>query len=251
MFDNARHAARGTRIAITTVAMLTAAMAVAAYAQDLCPHKLVDRDLIVNMEGSTINAQHSRARIDIEWRHHEELQQDTFFIHLPGKPSFKYITGKTDRYLEYDSPKIRRQMAMHHLREDIGNTAVKYDDLELIAHGSFLCKDSLVQKPTIFSPAFSNMWWSVASDTLPQPHLVTMRGAGKEKRELRIDSWKDFSGITMPALVTVVSLNYHGKFWIRSVYPIEELQHDPLLEKLQKSNGIYRTFLWIGNEKNP
>ena len=225
-------------------ALLTATMAVAAYAQDICPHKLVDRDMIVNMEGSVINAQHSRARIDIEWRHHEAEQLDTFFIHLPGQPSFKYITGKTDRYLEYDSPRVKRQMAMHHLREDIGNTAVKYDDLELIAHGSFLCKE-----PTIFSPAFSNMWWSVASDSLPQPHLVTMRGAGKEKRELRIDSWKDFSGIMMPALVTVANLNYHGKFWIRSVYPIEELQRDPLLENLQKAGSDYRTLLWIGNEK--
>ena len=69
-------------------ALLSAALAVSAQAQDLCPHKLIDRDMIVNMEGWFINPQHSRARIDIEWRHHEEAQRDTFFIHLPNTPSF-------------------------------------------------------------------------------------------------------------------------------------------------------------------
>ena len=230
-------------------ALLTAALAVSAQAQDLCPHKLVDRDMIVNMEGWFINPQHSRARIDIEWRHHEEAKRDTFFIHLPNTPSFKYITEETNRFIEKDSPRIRRQMAMHHLKEEIGNTPVRYDDLEFLAHGLFVCKDSSVQKPNILSPAYSNMWWSITLDSLENPHLITMRGAFKEKREMRIDTWKELSGIMLPTLVTVAGMDYRGKFWIRSVYPIEDLSRDPLRENLLKFGHDYRASLWIGNEK--
>lgn len=230
--------------ALSTVVLVTA-----SYAQDLCPHRLIDKDVIVNVEGSFINAEHSRARIDLEWRHHEAAGLDTFYIHLPDEPSFKYITGKFGKHLEFADPKIKRQMAMHHLKEDIGKTPVKFDDLELLAHGYFMCKDTSIQKPNILSPAYSNMWWSITADTLDSPRLITMRGAGKEKRELRIDSWKDFAGIRLPALVTIASLNYRGKVWIRSVYPASELSLDPLRENILKSGHDYRAFLWIGNEK--
>jgi hypothetical protein len=244
MFEKAFQAAK-----CTCTAVLLASFATAAYAQDLCPHKLLDRDMIVNLEGWFINAEHSRARIDLEWRHHEKKELDTFFVHIPNRPMFKYITSSTGRYVEFSEPKIKRQMAMHHLKEDIANTPVKYDDLELLAHGFFACKDSSVQKPNILSPAYSNMWWSATVDSLENPRLVTMRGAAKEKRELRIDSWKDFSGIKLPALVTVANLNYRGKLWVRSVYPVEEIDTDPLRENILKSGHDYRTFWWIGNEK--
>ncbi|MBR4006635.1 hypothetical protein, partial [Fibrobacter sp.] len=52
-------------------ALTTLVLAVAPHAQDLCPHKLLDKDMIVNLEGWFINPEHSRARIDLEWRHHE------------------------------------------------------------------------------------------------------------------------------------------------------------------------------------
>lgn len=230
-------------------ALTTLVLAVASHAQDLCPHKLLDKDMIVNLEGWFINPEHSRARIDLEWRHHETKELDTFFVHIPNRPSFKYITSKTGRYLEFSEPKIKRQMAMHHLKEDIANTPVKYDDLELLAHGYFMCKDSSIQKPNILSPAYSNMWWSVTLDSLASPHLITMRGAAKEKRELRIDDWKDYSGITLPSLITVAGLNYRGKLWVRSVYPVEEIDTDPLRESILKSGHDYRTFWRIGNEK--
>ncbi len=228
---------------------LAFALLPASYGQDLCVHKLFERSMIANIEGWFINVQHSRARIDIEWRHHEQEQVDTFFIHLPDRPSFKYITTNDLRYIEQDFPKLKRQMAMHHLRDEIANTPIKYDDLELLAHGNFLCKDTSEQKPNILSTAFSNMWWSVALDTLPQPNSVTMRGARKEKRVIQINSWKKFSGLDLPALATVEHPNYRGNIWIRSIYPIEDLAKDPLRESILKTDRAYRTFLWIGNEK--
>lgn len=229
--------------------ILFAGLAAAANAQEICVHKLLDKSVIANIEGSFINEQHSRARIDVEWRHHEQESLDTFTIHMDHGTKIRYITADTHRYIEQDSPKLKRQMGMHHLREDIGNTPIKYDDLELLAHGLFLCKDSSVQKPNIFSTAYSNTWWSMTSDTLPQPHLVSMRGAMKEKREIKINLWKDFSGITLPTLITIANPRYRGNIWIRSVYPMEDALTDPLLEKLQKSANRYRTLLWKGNEK--
>ena len=103
---------------------LAFALLPASYGQDLCVHKLFERSMIANIEGWFINVQHSRARIDIEWRHHEQEQVDTFFIHLPDRPSFKYITTNDLRYIEQDFPKLKRQMAMHHLRDEIANTPI-------------------------------------------------------------------------------------------------------------------------------
>ena len=66
---------------------------------------------------------------------------------------------------------------------------------------------------------------------------------------MRIDSWKELSGVMLPTLVTVASMDYRGKFWIRSAYPIEDLNRDPLRENLLKFGHDYRASLWIGKEK--
>ena len=76
---------------------LAFALLPASYAQELCVHKIFERSMIANIEGWFINAQHSRARIDIEWRHHEQEQLDTFFVHLPDRPAIKYITSSDQR----------------------------------------------------------------------------------------------------------------------------------------------------------
>jgi hypothetical protein len=47
----------------------------------------------------------------------------------------------------------------------------------------------------------------------------------------------------------VASMDYRGKFWIRSAYPIEDLNRDPLRENLLKFGHDYRASLWIGKEK--
>ena len=70
---------------------LAFALLPASYGQDLCVHKLFERSMIANLEGWFINVQHSRASIDIEWRHHEQEQVDTFFIHLPDR----FTTGSS------------------------------------------------------------------------------------------------------------------------------------------------------------
>ncbi len=224
-----------------------------ALAQNACPQFMLDSAMVVNVEGRFVNVQQSRASLDIEWRHHPE-SQDSFFVNLPDRKSFVFVTAGDYRFLEYRSTKVKRQLGLHHLRDNIGNTPLKLDDLELLANGLFMCQDTTKSKK-IFSTAFSNMWWSMVVDTLPRPQNVVMRGARKELRTFRIGAWKDFSGAQLPTLVSLESPDYSGSIWVRSAYPIVKQEKDPLLERAQqpqfKKPELFRKTLVQGERKIP
>lgn len=189
--------------------------------------------MVVNIEGHFVNAKNSRSNFYTEWRHHPE-SLDTFFVHLPDRPQFNFVTAGAYRYLVFPETKIKRQLGLHHLKENIGETPLKLDDMELLANGQFLCKDPSEQKPNILSTAFSNMWWSLVADSLPQPSRVTMKGARKEARTFSIRQWKIYSGEPLPTLVKLESDQYSGELWIRSAYPIQALESDPLKKNVEK-----------------
>lgn len=225
--------------------LITAALSIAVSAQSLCPHYLVTTPMVVNIEGRFINIKHSRVSMDMEWRHHPE-SIDTFFVNLPDREQFRFITTGSSRYLEMGPSKIKRQLASHHLKENIGETPLKLDDMELLANGQFLCKDDKDTSETNFRTAFSTTWWSMMSDTLPTPQKVVMRGANHETRIFGIGQWKVFSGEVLPTLVSLTSLNYSGNIWIRSAYPIQALESDPLQKKVApKVRPIPELFLKI------
>lgn len=196
------------------------------HAQQVCPKFLFDEELLVNIEGTFINVQQNRSSIDLEWRHHPE-SLDSFFVSLPNQKSFVFITAGDFRYMLLGKAKLKRQLGLHHLRETIGDTPLKLDDLELLANGSFLCKDSSDTTKSFFT-AFSNMWWSLSADTLPKPSQITMNGARKESRTFEIGKWKDFSGISLPTLIRISGPGYSGHIWIRSAYPMPLDTNDPL-----------------------
>lgn len=216
------------------ISAITVALAAsAAEAQTSCPHFLLESPMVVNIEGHFVNIKKSRESMDVEWRHHPE-SLDTFFVNLPNRPRFNFITAGSYRYMEFPEAKVKRQLGTHHLKETIGETPLKLDDMELLANGQFLCKDTLEQKPNILSTAFSMAWWSLAADSLPTPRSVVMRGANKESRTFTIRQWKNFSGATLPTLVKLESANYNGEIWIRSAYPVQALQSDPLRNSVQE-----------------
>lgn len=204
-----------------------------AQAQDLCPQFMLDSAMTVNVEGRFINAQNSRVSLDIEWRHHPE-SLDTFFVNFPKQAPVMFVTAGDSRYEIFSARKVKRQLGLHHLRETLGNTPLKLDDLELLANGLFLCQDT-AKTTKIFSTAFSNMWYSMVVDTLPRPQKVVMRGARREARTFTIGAWKNFSGIELPTLVALSGPNYTGNLWIRSAYPIETQKGDPIVENAQKN----------------
>ena len=203
-----------------------------AFSQTSCPHFLLNGPMVVNIEGFFVNEKMSRASLDVEWRHHPEAL-DTFFVNQPDVPKFNFITAGEYRYMEFPDIKVKRQLGTHHLKENIGETPLKLDDMELLANGQFLCRDSSIQKPNILSTAFSMAWWSLVADSLPQPSNVTMNGARKEKRHFLIRQWKNYSGEMLPTLVKLESEKYSGELWIRSAYTIQALQADPLKNNVE------------------
>ena len=209
---------RPFRFALLLSAMLTAV----ASAQSLCPHYLVSSPMVVNIEGRFINVKHSRVSMDVEWRHHPE-SIDTFFVNLADREQFKFITTGISRHIELGKNKIKRQLGMHHLKENIGETPLKLDDLELLANGQFVCKEASDTSAKNLGTAFSMTWWSIMPDTLPTPQKVVMRGAGRETRIFTIGQWKVFSGELLPTLVSLSGPNYQGSIWIRSACPIQAL----------------------------
>ena len=230
---------------IVTVAVL------AASAQELCPRYLLEKDLVVNIEGRFVNEQKVRSSVDIQWRHHQETL-DTFVVNFPETKPFRFVTAGEYRYLEFDNPKVKRQLGLHHLRENIGDTPLKLDDMELMALGPFLCKDTTEQPATILSTAFSNTWWSLTMNRTGEPDSVSMRGAFKEKRTFRIGQWKDFSGARLPTLVKLSSENYQGELWIRSAYPAQILNEDPVKKRYEGTGcWLFRKAPGEGKRKIP
>lgn len=236
-------------------AIFCAFVATAAIGQNSCPHFLLSSPMVVNIEGHFVNAKNSRSNLYTEWRHHPE-SLDTFFVHLPDRPQFNFVTAGAYRYIFFPDTKIKRQLGMHHLKENIGDTPLKLDDMELLANGQFLCKDPSEQKPNILSTAFSNMWWSLVADSLPQPTRVTMKGARKEGRTFIIRQWKIYSNEFLPTLVKMESEQYSGELWIRSAYPIQALESDPLRNRVEKQSkfeepDLFRKFPVRGERKIP
>lgn len=219
------------------------ALAVAVYAHTSCPHFLVSSPMVVNIEGRFINKKLSRESMDVEWRHHPEAL-DTFFVNLPDREQIRYITSGESRYMEIGKNKITRRLGTHHLKENLGETPLKLDDMELLANGQFICKDN--NDSNVFSTAFSLTWWTLVTDSLENPQKVVMRGANKETRIFNIGQWKAFSGEMLPTLVKVSGPNYSGNIWVRSAYPIQALKADPLQNKVSsKKRPIPELFLKI------
>ena len=240
------------KLARLSVLLVLAGLGYSA-AHDLCPQFMLDSAMIVNVEGRFINAQNSRVSLDIEWRHHPEAL-DTFFLNFPQQNPIVFVTAGDSRYEILQPANVKRQLGLHHLRETIGNTPLKLDDLELLANGLFLCRDS-TRSQKIFSTAFSNMWYSMVVDTLPQPQKVVMRGARKEARTFNVGAWKEFSGATLPTLVSMTGPNYSGNLWVRSAYTIEPPKGDPIVENSKRNQPrrpvLFRKTLVDGKREIP
>ena len=219
---------RGTKLTVFAICISATALMAKSDLQKVCPHLLTNSAMIINIEGKFVNEERNKTRVNIEWRHHNDAL-DTFFVSPNDSRSFAYITAGKFRYMEFEEGKVKRQLGLHHLRESIGKTPLKLDDLELLANGYFKCPDStkLEQNPNVFSTAVSNTWWSFVVDTLPTPEKAVMRGAPKKPRYFSITNWKSYAGELLPTLASMSSEDYSGSLWIRAAYPKKVLETDP------------------------
>ena len=188
--------------------------------------------MVVNIEGRFVNEEKNRASVAVEWRHHNETL-DTFFVNLYDGHSFTFITSGRYRYMLLGDS-VKRQLGLHHLKETIGKTPLRLDDLELLANGYFKCPDASKQDlpSNVFATSNSMMWWSLVIDSLPKPGKAVMHGASRS-RYFALSNWKDYEGEELPTLVNVASSNYGGNLWIRSAYPSQALKTDPLLKSIK------------------
>jgi hypothetical protein len=219
------------------------------FAQDICYQSLVEKSFLINFEGRFINSEKSRSHIDVSWRHHEQAP-DSFYVYLSGKRSFLFISTNDYRVLWIQPENVKRQMATHHLKEKIGNTPIHWDDLDLLANGSFFCQDSSAKANFILATAYSQTWYSLVLNSETSPTKIRMRGNRGLSRDVTIHSWKNFNDALLPAILDINSPESTGSLWIRSAYPIEsKIPMDPLLKNVQSKNGRINSLLLPRTER--
>lgn len=155
-------------------------------------------------------------------------------IAVPGKDTLVFITDGDSRTLEKRHEKSKRKLATHHLKERISGTPLKFDDLDLLANGQFLCPDSN-SRPNSFATAFSQTWYHLRADQIPDAKTFRMSGSKGEVRNMEIAEWKDFDGIRFPTAVKFKTQQEFGTVWLRSIHRLEPNSHkDPLIQHLAK-----------------
>lgn len=219
---------QSAKLAVSAICISIIPLMAQGVKKTVCPRLLANSSMIVNIDGKFVNEEKNKTSTSIEWRHHDDAL-DTFFVKQNDSPSFTYITAGKFRYMEFEEGKVKRQLGLHHLRENIGKTPLRLDDLELLANGYFKCPDSTKpdQNPNVLSTAVSNTWWSVVVDSLPHPEKVVMRGAPKKPRYISVANWKSYAGELLPTLASMSSEDYSGSLWIRAAYPKKVLETDP------------------------
>jgi len=191
-----------------------------AFAEE-CPEPLVQENAVISLEGRFVNRDFRRIHVDIIWLHRPN-SADTFDITISRKESFRYVSAKEYRYMEFKPGGIRRQMAMHHLKENIGESPLKWDDFELLAHGNYLCHDSLHNDSATLYTSRSQAWFTIRRNHSTMPDSLQMNGPFGETRKLYIHSWKNFNDFTVPAIIDFQGNNYTGSLWTRTAFRFYE-----------------------------
>lgn len=198
--------------------IFAAIVCVAANAEgdaDFCPRTLIDTPMSIKIEGDFINIQQNQVHMNVEWRHHVDAL-DTFDISISNQEPFYFITAGDYRYTYAPGSKAKRQLASHHLRENLGSTPLRLDDLELLANGRFKCDT----EPTELIPRYSATWGSIKTSSGPEPTTATMYSK-RENKAFKIREWKQFGSETLPTDIEISSKNFSGTIKIISAEPIE------------------------------
>lgn len=177
--------------------------------QDLvhCTHQIAEVPLTAKFKGKYVNTKKNNVSVDVEW-HHNPAAQDTFYIIASGTESQMFVTAGEFRHVIYGKTKAKRQIGARHLRENIGETPLKYDDLELLANGWFLCPDS-ASVPNVMITAFPETQAEMTLDTLPNPTNISVK-RWNDDRTYEITEWKEFSGVKLPANTKITGKNFSG-----------------------------------------
>lgn len=187
--------------------------------QDLihCSQQLAQTPLTANIKGEYVNEKYNNVSIDVEW-HHNPSEQDTFYIQASGTESLTFVTAGNFRHIIYGNTKAKRQIGARHLRENIGDTPMKFDDLELIANGWFQCPDSTRNNPNILVTAFPETQAEMTLDTLPYPTNINFK-RWNDDRTYQIENWIEIAGAKLPEKTKITGRNFSGTLQFSAFQP--------------------------------
>jgi len=225
-----------SRFSLALVFSCTAALSVQmSYAQEspaFCVKTLIDKPYEVHIEGSFVNKYKSRIHTSILWKHHG-ASADSFYIAFPNENAGKskidsmlFVTDGNFRRLYMPQENAIRNFATHHLKENIGNSPLVFDDLDLLASGQYLCPDQNKNNaPNKFSTAFSQAWYTLIADSEQNATELKMFGSKSHKRTLSILGWSTLGEVKLPTAVRVTGNNYYGMLWVHSAYSLEKKEN--------------------------
>jgi len=141
-----------------------------------------------HVSGNTL--ENDRNVFDIQWLHHES-GNDTFTIqNSVHNENWIFTTSNSYRELRIPSRGVVRAIASHHLRERIFQTALRLDDLELLAHGNFFCLDPISKQKNHLFTSQSSMWYNLEwQNQMPTGLKVFFSGLHKTKRTIFVNTW--------------------------------------------------------------
>ncbi|MCF0223405.1 MAG: hypothetical protein HUK20_03985 [Fibrobacter sp.] len=194
-------------------------LAAASFAQDFsyCAKPIATNPGVFKIEGHFLNEKISQTSISIEW-HHNPAVQDSFFISATGAENQLFVTAGDYRFVKYTNTGAKRQIGGRQLRENIGETPMKFDDLELLANGWFKCQDSSAVDPMVLTTAIPETQAVLALDTLPLPREISVQ-RWNDDRSYSITEWKDMCGNKMPETVQIFGKNFSGSIKFFEVQP--------------------------------
>lgn len=184
-------------------------LATISLGQDLahCTHQIAEVPLTAKFKGDYVNMKQNNVSVDVEWHHHPAAQ-DTFYIVATGAEAMMFVTSGDYRHVTYGKTKAKRQIGARHLRENIGETPLKFDDLELLANGWFQCTDS-TSATNVLVTAFPETQAEITMDTLPLPMNISVK-RWNDDRTYEIAEWKEFSGVKLPSNTKITGKNFSG-----------------------------------------
>jgi len=166
--------------------------------------------LTMNVDAST--SEGNRIQLEIQW-HHASFGNDTFQVIVPTQfDTTVFISTTSKRILQNSRTGLYRAMADHHLRERILQTTLRWDDLELLAKGEYLCPDSVDTKKHRLRTSRSAMWYTLTwnKDVFPD----SLRTFGLHK-QVRILTWQQAKLLPKTPIPSKHFLHESDLLWAR------------------------------------
>ncbi|NLB63556.1 MAG: hypothetical protein GX801_05540 [Fibrobacter sp.] len=177
-----------------------------------------NQDIMVDIKVTALTHDFDTENFTISWKHRPSISLDTF--HIVGKNfDLWYITNKQARFLIDSHKNSKRALASHHLRESIANTILRFDDLELLAHGNYECTPSKNEDNFYYSTNKSQMWYSLSIDNHKLPNTGEFSGFLRTKRSIQFLDWTNFPKIknAIPGKIILDESYMNASIFIESV----------------------------------